>query len=501
MKDRIYKPTVGVDKDKDVPEFGGYSHDELVYPSVRELSPDLFGNDALDNIRHNALSRALYFAYQIGKKPPIHFPNGEHFQHIPFSQKHWEQYGDMESESSRLRFMLENYPSRRFPATYSDVCKSVLSSENVLKEWSQNIPKVNALGILVFEEILKQMDLNKVHDDYGYSNGQQGAFQSSPVSYESSEGILLLESLLFEKANQQLAEELILGNFDNVPVLLSLYGRVKDPIIPIRSNLAKQSEIFIELYKDTLLSLKSSDLDDQKTNNLMQQLALESSFLALPEVANMSFSIYRGHHELPYINVDITKFPRGEFANPNRALEIVEDMINDSIKFGVPVITPITVSYFQEPQQSQPQLFIIDGNNRATAILVMKYFDYSNYNRSKVFDKTGLRRFVISHNLDIEWERDLVMALKSISEEQVSKLAENQYIVSEFANSKIPALLVQEPNFHTIAVAQSDAEKIVLLQPMHQAIYNQGRFSMAIPSKQQSHGRAAGNDVKVNLQK
>lgn len=48
-------------------------------------------------------------------------------------------------------------------------------------------------------------------------------------------------------------------------------------------------------------------------------------------------------------------------------------------------------------------------------------------------------------------------------------------------------------------VAQSQGERIVLLQPMHQVIYNQKRWSMAIPSKQQSHGRAGGNDLRVSI--
>lgn len=497
MERFIYKPDVAHNRDQDVPEFGGYSSHELVYPPFREVKPDLYDHEAFQGLKNSAVERVLYFAYGVGNRPPVHFPNGEHFQHIPFSESHWKKYGNIESEASRVGFMLDNYPSRRFPDEYREVCVAALSSNDLLREWANQIPRINGLSVAVFEKALAGMDLSKVHDEFGYSNSDQGAYQSPPVFYRSSEEMLSLELSLWEQANIQIARELSSGNYDNVPVFLHLYSRIKDPISPIRSGLANQSRIFIALHKNTHSAYPAVEPKNEAA--LVQQLALESSFLALPEARDVAFVLYRGHHELPYIYVDITQFPRGEFANPNRVLEIADEVIADSNRFGVPAITPITVSYCQEPYQASPRLFIIDGNNRATAILVMKYLQHVDYALSQVFEKGRLRSFIVSHDLDIEWERDLVMAIQHMSGERLSHLVANRAIVDAFASSKMPALLVQEPNFHTIAVAQSNGERIVLLQPTHQAIYNQNRCSMAIPSKQQSHGRAAGNDVRVSL--
>ena len=93
------------------------------------------------------------------------------------------------------------------------------------------------------------------------------------------------------------------------------------------------------------------------------------------------------------------------------------------------------------------------------------------------------------------------MLLQNLSQEQIHKLLSETSIIKQFDKAKIPALLVQESSFHTIDVRRSkkEAPRIFLLQPMHQTIYNDARRPLAIPAKQQSHGRAAGNDIRVGL--
>lgn len=501
MRKEIYKPAIAQDKDRDVPEFGGFAPHELRQPEIRGISPDLFGGEALRVLRRNALRRVLYFGYGVGEIPPVHFPNAEHFQHIPFTNNHWLRYGNMESEYSRVKFMLETYPSRQFPEVFDGICRNVLGSGNFLQEWSNQIPRLDKASAAAYERAARQMEELKVHDDLGYNNGEQGAYQSEPVFYQVSEEGGGLERRLWEGALAQITEELQQHNFRNLPSFLHLYNRIKDPITPIRSVLPEQVRVFRELYGECL----SLSLDDshnlERQGVLVVQLALESSFLALPGARNVVCVVYGGHHELPYIYIDAARLPRGEFAGPRRVIEILGEILDDSKKCGQPVITPITVSYCQESFQAKPDLFIIDGNNRATAILLMKFLDYVNFDREEIFNhKDSLRRFISLYDLDIEWERDLAAALKVISPDLVEVVVGRKNIIQQFARAKIPALLVQEPNFHTVAVAQSHAERIVLLQPMHQVIYNQKRRSMAIPAKQQSHGRAAGNDIRMSLE-
>jgi hypothetical protein len=307
-----------------------------------------------------------------------------------------------------------------------------------------------------------------------------------------------LERQLWERGLNQIAQELQEGNDSNVQSFLHLYNRIKDPVSPLRSILPEQARMFKELYLECRRLSPEGDDNLSKQKNLIVQLALEASFLALPGVKDVECVVCGGHHELPYIAIDIEELPRGEFANPKRVIEVLKELVDDSEKKGQAVATPITVSYCQEPFQAKPGLFIIDGNNRATAMLLMKFVNFVDFDKKAVVDfHEGLRRFIALYDLDIEWERDLAVALKSLMPDDLDFLAQKQAIIQEFAGAKAPALLVQEPNFHTVAVSQSQGERIVLLQPVHQVIYNQKRWSIAIPSKQQSHGRAAGNDVRL----
>ncbi len=132
----------------------------------------------------------------------------------------------------------------------------------------------------------------------------------------------------------------------------------------------------------------------------------------------------------------------------------------------------------------------------------MMFLTFVSFDAQRILNfHEDLRIFISLHDLDIEWERDISILLQRLSGDQISELISNKQIVQQFENTRIPALLVQEPNFHTIDVPRSKAQapEIFVLQPMHQVIYNRKRWSMAIPAKQQSHGRAAGNDMRVGL--
>lgn len=398
--------------------------------------------------------------------------------------------------------MLEQYESRQFPKAFDGICTDILAKSNLLYDWNNQIPRIDKASAIVYEQSAKQMELSKMRDDLSYSNGEQGAYQSEPVFYQVSEAGKNLELKLWREALVQISGELQQNNFRNLSSFLHLYNRIKDPITPIRSRLLRQVEIFQGLYEDSRNSSSLMDNSDSgRQQILIAQLALESSFLALPGTKDIVCVVYGGHHELPYLYVDIAKLPRGEFAGSKRVLEVLGELLNESEKCGQAVATPITVSYCQEPFQPNPNLFIIDGNNRATAILLMKFIEYADFDKTLILNhKDCLRRFISLYDLDIEWERDLAATLKVINPETVDFLIGRKNIIRQFAGAQIPALLVQEPNFHTVAVAQSRSEKIVLLQPMHQVIYNQKRWSIAIPAKQQSHGRAAGNDIRVSLE-
>lgn len=500
MSREIIKTEIAGNTDREVPQFGDFCPDELKPPLPRNQRPDLFDVMAPQSLRLSAINRAIFFGLGIGEPPPVFFPNAEHFQHVPFTHRDWEN-GNMESEAARVDFMLNKYPNRQFPGEFDHLCSEVLCGPDILKNWSNQAQAVDKAAAITYLQIISKMEESKQPDDTGYHNGEYGAYQSPPAFYDVSPRSGELEKALWDKALAQITRDLQMSYFRNLSSFLHLYNRIKDPITPIRASLPEQVRVFSSLYEEVQSSGYPAEIDSSQMKRLVVQLALESSFLALPAAKGVHSVIYAGHHELPYIDVHVTRLPRGEFADPKRVTKILEEILNESERHQQAMVTPITVAQFQEPYQANPDLLIVDGNNRATAILIMKFINFIGFNPGELLDRDNLRRFITLHDLDIEWERDLVMALRCLTPDLLDYLHVQQTIVKEFALSLAPALLVQESSFHTIAVAQSHGKEIVVLHPAHQTVYHQRRWPMAIPSKQQSHGRAKGNDLLMSLAK
>lgn len=486
--------------DKGVPEFGNIRVEQLRYPRKRSLpSREAVFNGAYAHLRESALRRVLYFGYGYGgARPYVHFPNAEHYQAIPFTFADWEHHGDMESEYGRIQ-KTQTYPTRVMPAAFDDITADVLQNfGHTLEEWGNRIPKTNEISVGVYDCLGGKMLAQKTKAESGYHNGVRGTFQSEPVFYEISPYSQELTIELWRRGVGQMAKELAQEDYGNVQAFLDLYRTIKDPLTGLRVSPAQVSA-FHELHTRSLI--QATGQPPKSGEPLAAQLALESAFLALPEARNVACVRFTDPHELPFIYVDPTALPRGEFANPKRVIEVLRELIDDSEKYKTAVTTPIAVSHFKEPFQRDPKLLIIDGNNRATATLLMRFVDFVNYDRKKLKDHhQALQRFVGLNDLDIEWEGDLDATLRSLSPDDIDLLLASQRSVRQFATSKIPALLVYEPNFHTIAVEQSQDGNITLLHPGHQTIYNDRRWAIAIPPKKQTHGRTKGGNIRATLE-
>ncbi len=499
MERYIFVPTVKGNIDQQVPEFGNLNPKDLRYPAQRAEKQWAFGASADEALWNSSINRTLHFAYNVGELPYVHFPNAEYIQHFPFAKSDWQRYGNMESEEARMRLLLDRFPSRRFPLSFSTHLQTLLERSFMFYRWQALSKRLQPEAASIYSDTKQRMYQQKVQDPYNYHNGDEGTYQADPVFYKPSSRATPLETVLLRRGLHEVEIELERRDLRNVREFLDLYLRLKDPITPLTACLDNQAEIFIRLYQACQRMLVGKEDNPLKNRVLLTQLALEASFLALPEVRNVFLTAYNGHHELPYIDVDLPTLPRGEFANPKRVVEVLEEIVDDSKIHHRPVITPITVAHFQEPDSSEAKLFIVDGNNRATAILLMKYIYEQGFDPTKVFDKNNLRHAMSGLNLDITWERDLALALRELTPEDLARFTQERIIFGQFSKARVPALLVQEANFHTVAVALSQGSKIHLLQPMHQAIYNQEMFQMAIPSKQQTHGRAQGNDIKIEV--
>lgn len=483
--------------DAGVRDSGNDNEAQYRKPRVRGKIENFFDQQARDRLRGGALGRILYYGYGYGYEPFVHFPVAEHIEHRPFTHAHWEHYGNMESEAARIKFALDTYPTRLLPTAFDEIARGILrSGAPVLEEWGNQYPRITQQASQLYDKLGQSMFDAKVPEEGGYKNGKRGAYMSDPKFYDISPFTRQIVKDLWERGSQQMATELRHGDYANVQPFLELYATIKDPLTQPNSP-HKQVPVFIHLHNRSLIMGTGQHPRDGEV--LAAQLALESQWLTLPAVEKMNVVRTAGHNELPYIHVDVAKLPRGEFADPARVSATMTELIEDSKKYEHTVATPLTVAYMREPHQTRPELFLVDGNNRATAILLMKLADSVGFRKDALKDPDNLRGFVDAHDLDIEWERDLSITLATLPPEKLDFLADNQEIAKRFARSRIPALLVQESSFHTKLAIKEDDGIITLLHPAHQAIYNSKRWSIAIPSKKQSHGRAAENNIRVEV--
>ncbi len=496
----IIKPeqTAGVKKDIGVPDQGErYVEAQLRRPKPRGVAPqNYFDSTARSLLRLAAVKRVNYFGHGHGSEPYVHFPIAEHTEDAPFTRLHWEFNENLESEIGRVKFMMDHYPTRLFPASFDGIGRDILRDGHlVLGKWGSEYSKIATIGAQVYDQLGNAMANSKTPDDANYNNGKRGTYKSDPQFYDVSEYTKQIEEKLWRLGVEQMATELGVGDFTHVKPFLELYATVKDPLTQPFS-LEKQVTEFKNLHARS--KLLGTGHDPRNAEALVVQLALESQWLTLPGVGQMDVVRTAGHHELPYTHVDVAKLPRGEFADPGRINATMTELIQDSVEYRHTVATPLTVAYFKEPHKTNARLFIVDGNNRATSILLMKLADSVGFDKCALRNPESLRKFVDERKLDIEWERDLSVALEALPPETVDLLVDNQPIVRSFARGRVPALLVQESSFHTMEVKEG-SDTISLLHPGHQGVYNSERWSIAIPSKKQSHGRAAENNIRMEV--
>lgn len=530
--------------DAGVPDFGPFHPDPRPI-TLRRSTPDTVDKKARERLYTSAINRALHFAYgdvtdeEATAGIQLQFPHAEHIQNLPFERSHWAAYGNMESERARVDLMLDIYPERSFPTALDGILQPIVETARPLEAWRKAQPKVAFVAERLYKGIQQDM-IARIQPDtiakrLWHEDGYHNAYQSDPIHYSHNIESRDREKQIWENALTQITTELQGGDMHNVAAFLSLYGRIKDPITPLTSTLTEQAKIFKRLYRETQAHLSPEDKASTPTNEraktLVTQLALESSFLALP-LAHDVFYV-RGdaeadsggrHQELPYVYVRLKDLPRGEFTNPYAVVPRIRELIDDFNQRGRLVVTPLAVSHIQEPGVKTPTTFLIDGNNRATSLMVMQYLFESGVSYEDRLDQQKLDTFMKKHHLHTGWEREIALTLaaeksytdsdgdfhEGFTPEVYGLIMQAKDRIQPLIDAKVPALLLSEPDFHTVIVdrAVKNRPDLPLLQPMHQAIYNadgvrnkQGKLiAVAIPPKNQTHGRAMGNNIRVGVE-
>lgn len=159
----------------------------------------------------------------------------------------------------------------------------------------------------------------------------------------------------------------------------------------------------------------------------------------------------------------------------------------------VPILVTTRPGFSENDRSLTP---IIDGNHRATASLLLRFLANQPLLADRATMSEHLLEYCTSHHLGKKWQIDLLEVLDELYNPRNchfhDHILANDQLVRNFAAVKyIPALVVQEGDFHTMCKQRSEGKpKPVLLHPFHQTLFNDDELPFALPQKAgQTHGR------------
>lgn len=344
----------------------------------------------------------------------------------------------------------------------------------------------------IYNFYLEQIE-NSKHKAVHQIQGVSVSYVQYPYSAQSRES----ELQIWERIKRAAVKDLVNQcdtDYDTLIVdvknFLRFYQLVKDPITPVSCYLDDQAIIFCDLLNEVKKNVPQSTRSSE-WENILTQLALESSFLSLPKAKEIKYIVNKGHQQLPVTNVGIKELKITERPDPQRTAQIAIEMISDYRKNGAWKTTPIMITYVMD-RFSQATLIPIDGNNRLTAILLLSYF---SENLSLIGNKSyslqeNINAFINKNGID----KKFLLTLAPCAEyfihkaDYISIIAQNSENLFRFDQCLIPAILTQEANFFVQDVSRSTADDIVVIQPMVQSLF--ASTDEFIDSKRQSHGRS-----------
>ena len=439
---------------------------------------------SFDVLSRLSMDRILYSGGFLKEPPSLLFPTAETEYGQYFPSTDWEEFGNLETEKARLTYTLARYPCRGIPSASLPLIDNLLSNHCVLEGWSSHLC-----------ELLKDQGVafltQSLHDvrDWKDSN--------TLPTYETNTQSATLSSSLWKRALESISRNLQNPEKsiqESIIAFIQIHAFLKDPIDGLRRCFNLQLDIFVDLLAELQKQTAKDPLIDsaQESETVLAQLAQESSFLAIPKIRKVAYLHFSGHQQLPYAYVTVRKLHRTELCTPSRVLEIARELLANTAEQGSCEVAPITVTYQPAVQALERRLkVIVDGNNRFMAILLLQFLSY----RKLAGDDAEIQLFFRKHEYNEQWHSELKEVLKALTQQKaLSNLLQEHVNPLRYFKSvvRIPALVVQEAEFHTIlTTSKTEGGRNILLQPAQQTICAISS-SVAINPKGQSHGRPRG---------
>lgn len=389
-------------------------------------------------------------------------------------------------ELSRVTYMLSSLERRRVPKLMAPVLARLLETQDVVEGWVDSVNILRNQSHILIRNMVLEMDAPRTPSKFPV-DGKDFIQKIAPYEAESQEDNLSLTFWL-----RALADFATKGQWSlaRITSFLQIHSFLKDPVGGLRSDFAIQREIYALLFNKLKPEFEDVKHSQAVLEEVVAQLALESSFLSQPLARNAAYVHFIEDQQLVYSYVDIDKLARSEFSCTDIVIGMIQDIIGTTSR-GECLIAPITVANSYPIFSSHDgRAVIIDGNNRTTTIGFLRFI--AIYGVPSPGDRDNLCEYCRDYGLGPVCFVDFCKVLEALWQSYpnvIQQLGKSENVSLFRRVRQLPALITEESSFFTKTLL--DVEENVL-QPVHQSIFATDDLLVAFPGKMQSHGRARG---------
>ncbi|KAM0187512.1 hypothetical protein ACHAPI_011147 [Fusarium lateritium] len=277
------------------------------------------------------------------------------------------KYQHINLEASRMKYMLSSLARRRIPALMAPFVNELLEAEDVIASWPNLVESLKDQAQILSRSIVFDMIAPRTPAKYP-NNAKDFVNRALPYETESCDENISLTFWYRALHDFTTASP---SSPARVTAFLQIHSFLKDPVGGLSGDFEKQAGLF-QFLLNGLTEFNFDRLGRRRWEEMIAQLALESSFLSQPLVSKASYVHFEEDQQLVFSYVDMFSLARSEFACP----EIVVRMINKILDSDNDkcCIAPIAVSHFEPICSDQgTRTVVVDGNNRTTTLIFLRF--------------------------------------------------------------------------------------------------------------------------------
>lgn len=389
-------------------------------------------------------------------------------------------------ELARVTSMLYCCERRRIPKLMAPMVARLIKTEDVVKSWADSVDFLRNQAQILTRSITSEMGAPRTPGAFPV-DAEDFTHTVVPYEPEREEGNLSLTFWRRALVDFTVKEK---WSLERVTSFLQIHSFLKDPIGGLRNDITAQTEAFSLLFGKLKPDLEGVQHSKAIWQEVIAQLALESSFLSQPLVHDASYIHFVGDQQLVYSYVDVDRLARSEFACTEIIIEMMQEFISSSSSEECSIAPIAVASSYPICSSHDARPVIIDGNNRTTTLCFLRFI--SIYSVPETGKSDELRQYCRDYGLGPVYFVDFWRVLQTLWESHmnlVDQLRVPENLVRFRGVRRLPALVTEESSFITKSLVGGEEN---VLQPVHQSIFATDDLLVALPGKMQSHGRAKG---------